>query len=102
LDTRKVEAVHKKLQNARRDGKEVILLSASIEPVIEVIADMLKVDGYYCTELEKRNGKYTGKVIQDIEGRKLQRIQPNYVLEGVELLFYTDNKEDLPLLKKVK
>lgn len=49
----------KKHQN---EGREILLVSNAIEPIVEKIASYLSVKNYICTKLEITNGKYTGKI----------------------------------------
>lgn len=44
-------------------GFTIYLISASPNPNIEAIADYLKCDKYSTSELELKNGKYTGKIL---------------------------------------
>ncbi|AKD01949.1 HAD-IB family phosphatase [Pontibacter korlensis] len=101
LEPQKNLALHHKLMDAKRNGKTVVLVSASIHPIVEAIATKLGNVDFLCTSLGVANGKYTGSVDEDLEGIKLDKVEQKYGIKDNVTWFYTDNKEDLPLLMKV-
>ena len=90
----------------RRRGDRVLIISASGTHLVGPIAARLGVDEYLAIELEAVNGVYTGKthgVLTYREG-KITRLlewldQEQENLEGAS--FYSDSRNDLPLLLKV-
>lgn len=68
----------------------VVLISASIDPVISVIAEYYSVD-FYCTELEYIDNVCSGKIKLDLKGRKMSCIKNS---KG-NSTFYSDNLDDL-------
>ena len=90
----------------RQRGDRILIISASGTHLVGPIAARLGVDEYLAIELEAVNGVYTGKthgVLTYREG-KITRLlewldQEQENLEGAS--FYSDSRNDLPLLLKV-
>lgn len=90
----------------RKRGDRVLIISASGVHLVGPIAARLGVDEYLAIDLEARNGFYTGAthgVLTYQEG-KITRLmawldQEQENLEGAS--FYSDSRNDLPLLLKV-
>ncbi|MCD6232775.1 haloacid dehalogenase-like hydrolase [bacterium] len=94
------------IKECEKAGTPVCLISASIQPLVEIVGDYLKVDFAIGTKLEVANGKFTGK----IEGEpmygaiKLQAIRKLAQNNGWDLgssYFFSDNQSDAPLLGAV-
>ena len=100
LNNRKIPFTHKALkENLQTGEKDIILISASIEPVVKAIANELKVEKYSSTLLEIKNDIYTGRIERENQGNKLRTFKEIMHKEGTaSITFYTDNKEDLPLV----
>lgn len=90
----------------RKRGDRILIISASGTHLVGPIAARLGVDEYLAIELEALNGVYTGQthgVLTYREG-KITRLlewldQEQENLEGAS--FYSDSRNDLPLLLKV-
>lgn len=90
----------------RKQGDRVLIISASGTHLVGPIAARFGVDEYLAIELEAVNGVYTGNthgVLTYREG-KITRLlewldQEQENLEGAS--FYSDSRNDLPLLLKV-
>lgn len=90
----------------RKQGDRVLIISASGTHLVGPIAARLGVDEYLAIELEAVNGVYTGNthgVLTYREG-KITRLlewldQEQENLKGAS--FYSDSRNDLPLLLKV-
>ena len=90
----------------RKRGDRILIISASGTHLVGPIAARLGVDEYLAIELEAVNGVYTGNthgVLTYREG-KITRLlewldQEQESLEGAS--FYSDSRNDLPLLLKV-
>jgi phosphoserine phosphatase len=82
------------------DGRQIVLMSSSIDVVINVIASKMNVD-CYCSELEYRNGLATGRLKADLTGVKGDVTQRLLTVadSSVELTVITDNKTDWELMK---
>lgn len=94
------------LQRHREAGDQLLIITATNRFVTQPIADLLGVAHLLATEVEVRDGSYTGRFI-DIpcfqEG-KVKRLAAwleatRATLE--ESWFYSDSHNDLPLLKRV-
>ena len=87
-------------------GHVVALVSGSTKFVLEPLAAHLGVKHMLCTQLEARDGLFTGRVVRPIcfgEG-KIYWIQQLIERESVDLArsyFYTDSITDVPLLDLV-
>jgi len=99
LNFKKILKIQKILKNAQDQNKRIVLISASIEPVIKAIAEDLKVKEYYASQLEiNLFGYYSGILVNDLKGKKtliLKRIFPSI---NIDFTLYTDNFDDLGLL----
>ncbi len=88
------------------EGHVVALVSGSTRFVLEPLAAHLGVKHMLCTQLESRDGLFTGRVVRPIcfgEG-KIYWIQQLIERESVDLArswFYTDSITDVPLLELV-
>ncbi|WP_209332839.1 haloacid dehalogenase-like hydrolase [Lunatimonas salinarum] len=97
LTGREIDDVHTLLQQAKAQGHPVTLASGSLAPVIQAIADRLKVDDFHASTLETdAYGVLTGKYLSDIKGCKEQALG----LKDHTYILATDNLDDLPLIQK--
>ena len=95
----------KKLKNhehfliEKQKWKTIILVSASIDPPIQILAEFLSVP-YYASKLEQKNNILTWSFTEDLQGRKESIFKENKInLNNYkEISFYTDNKEDISLI----
>lgn len=71
--------------------EDVFLISASIEPVIQKVAQELNVS-YLCSKLELKDGKYTGKLTTDLKGNKTK-----FIKDAEVVFFASDNHDDFDL-----
>lgn len=84
------DAVHKILRS--QDGR-VAIASASIDPVVNVVANNIGIAEYYSSELEYADGICTGRLKADLSGKKARLFN-----SPIELVV-TDNSSDLELVK---
>tara|TARA_R110001632_G_scaffold129087_3_gene243159 strand:+ start:3289 stop:6519 length:3231 start_codon:yes stop_codon:yes gene_type:complete len=86
-------------------GHKVVIISAATTYQIEPIAKALGIKDIYATEMELRNGKFTGRVSEMCWGEGKARAARKFAKVNATDLsksyFYTDSIEDLPLLKIV-
>jgi phosphoserine phosphatase len=80
------------------EDSQTVLASASLEPVIRALAERFGVD-YLASSLQIRDGRYTGKLLTDMTGRKLEELKRRFGPEWLERQrhCYTDNFSDLDL-----
>ncbi len=86
-------------------GHKVVIISAATLYQIKPIADELGIKDIYCTEMEVKKGKFTGKITEMCwaegkanAGRKFAK---NNDIDLSKSFFYTDSFDDLPLLEIV-
>ncbi len=73
---------------------EVILISATLKPIAKSIAKNLGIDNYIATELGIKNGKYTGRILKELSGRKLEALYAFKKEKVVIDVVITDNLSD--------
>jgi phosphoserine phosphatase len=81
----------------------IVLVSSTIYPVAETIAEHLNIRDFIATELEIVDSRYTGKIAREISGAKLSALQKklghnNFEIEAV----ITDNFSDRELMNTSK
>lgn len=83
---------------------QVILLSSMPKPLLRAYAEYFGVKDYYGTELEIRDGCYTGKIAGKIlvGEEKLKFIKNNYKDSAIEFDYFSDHESDLPVLLAAK
>ena len=86
-------------------GHKVVIISAATTYQIEPIAKALGIKDIYATEMELRNGKFTGRVSEMCWGEGKARAARKFAKKNdIDLsksYFYTDSIQDYPLLKIV-
>ena len=102
--TEKAEAL---LKQHRDKGDFLLIITATNKFVTGPIAARLGVDDIMATDPEEINGQYTGKVAGTpcFQGGKVERLKEwlsthEYSLAGSS--FYSDSRNDLPLLEVVE
>jgi len=86
-------------------GHVVVLVSASLEPYLQPFGDLCEVDAVLCTQLEERDGVYTGQIVgNNCRGvEKVRRLYEWMSASGVprESLVYAygDSSGDVALLE---
>lgn len=85
----------------KRQGHDVVIVSASVRDLVAPIATELGVDRILTSELEVRDGKYTGKLLTYNKGvTKITRVtEMGYDLG--QSYAYSDSETDIPLLAAV-
>ncbi len=68
----KTQELFRTLQEAKT---QMVLCSSSIEPVVGAVAQHLGVSDYLATKLEYNADSFTGKIAEDITGKKLDAIE---------------------------
>jgi len=93
------------INNSRKHGQQTLLLSNAPKILLNIIAGHLGIDYYIGTEVEEKNGIYTGKILKFMYGAKrVDEItqfcdRRNILLK--DCFLYTDHYSDIPLLKIV-
>jgi HAD superfamily hydrolase (TIGR01490 family) len=85
----------------RRRGEPVYIVSATLQEIVQVIADDLGFDGALGTIVEVEDGKYTGRAIRPLHAENKARCirELDYDLDASTA--YSDSHTDLPFLEAV-
>ncbi len=90
----------------RAAGHKLVIVSAASDYQVQPIAKVLGFDDICCTHLEVQNGEFTGQVVAPLcfgQGKLMaaQRIAKSYGSNLKNSWFYSDSKDDMPLLNRV-
>lgn len=89
-----------KINDMKKENYEVILLSATIDPIASQLTQYLKLDGYHSTSLNFNNDNVClGLIGTDLLSQKSDIIK-NYKNNGYHITFFTDNKSDENCIKE--
>ncbi|WLD58424.1 HAD-IB family hydrolase [Salinispirillum sp. LH 10-3-1] len=94
------------LQQHRLQGHDLLIITATNRFVTAPIADLLDVPNLLATDLEMRDGEFTGRIAGTpaFQAGKISRLHA-WLAERdkayTEHYFYSDSHNDLPLLKEV-
>jgi HAD superfamily hydrolase (TIGR01490 family) len=97
---------HDLLDRHRRQGDEILIITATNRFITSPIAERYAVHHLLATEPEVRNGEYTGEITGTpcFQAGKVERLQ-SWIDEHEQTLegswFYSDSHNDLPLLEHV-
>ena len=95
-----------KIEHHRQAGHAVILLTGSLDFLIEPIAGALQVDRCFAGSLEQMNGVYTGRLVPPLpygEGKRelVEALAQDLALELSACYAYGDSPGDLAVLQAV-
>ena len=90
----------------RELGHKVVILTAATEYQAAPVGRALQADAVYCTRLKVTDGRVTGDVRGGLchgEGKVVaaRRYLRRVGASAADAWFYSDSRDDLPLLKKV-
>jgi putative phosphoserine phosphatase/1-acylglycerol-3-phosphate O-acyltransferase len=99
-EARQIVRRHKEL------GHKVVIVTAATDYQAAPVARALDADAVYCTRLKVVDGKFTGEVRGGLcygEGKAIaaRRYLRKLGASVADAWFYSDSRDDLPLLKKV-
>jgi HAD superfamily hydrolase (TIGR01490 family) len=93
------------VEQHRARGERVYIVSATLQEIVEAIADDLGFDGGLGTVCEVRDGTYTGRALRALHaGTKAAAVRELAAAEGLDLAectAYSDSHTDLPFLEVV-
>ena len=93
------------VERHRRRGEPVYIVSATLQEIVEAIAEDLGFDGALGTVCEVRDGRYTGRALRALHAEaKADCVRAVAESEGFDLLectAYSDSRTDLPFLDAV-
>lgn len=95
------------IQAHNNKGARTVILSAATRFICEPVQQKLNMDETICTELDIRDGIFTGHIIGDYNhgDEKLRRALDYCSSNGFDLdtaWYYADSISDLPVLEKVQ
>ena len=93
------------VQKHRRNGERVYVVSATLQEIIEPLAEELGFDGAVGSLCEIVDGRYTGRSLRACHGEgKADAVRELAAAEGIDLersTAYSDSHTDLPFLEAV-
>ncbi len=93
------------VEQHRRRGERVYVVSATLQEIVEAIAEELDFDGALGTTCEVRDGRYTGRPLRALhaaaKGEVLREFASREGLDLAECTAYSDSHTDLPFLEAV-
>lgn len=95
LDNKKIHSAHAFLEKFKKD--EILLVSATIDPVAKAISEKLGGLRFISSMLELSDGSLTGLLKRDLLGLK-----HNYIETDSVDFIITDNKSDIVLCRQAK
>src|SRR5690606_22839990 len=100
LAERRILQTQARLQQHRQAGDRVVLMSNSLDAVVEAIAESFGVE-WRASLLAFRGKRCMGRLEMDLTGRKLGKARELSADEAYmpELVVYTDNLSDRPLVE---
>ena len=85
----------------RGRGEPVYIVSATLQEIVQVIADDLGFDGALGTVCEVEDGKYTGRSIRPLHAENKARCIQELDYDLTASTAYSDSHTDLPFLEAV-
>jgi HAD superfamily hydrolase (TIGR01490 family) len=93
------------VEHHRERGERVFVVSATLQEIVEAIAEDLGFDGALGTVCEVRDGRYTGRAVRALHAEAkaecLQELAAREDLDLGECTAYSDSHTDLPFLEAV-
>ena len=90
-------AVHERLDRHRACGERIVLVTSSLDLVVEQMAGLLGTE-YRASTLEFADGVCTGRLVRDLTGNKASVVEELAGRRPTRLTVYTDNKSDRELV----
>src|SRR5690242_18981002 len=85
----------------RRRGEPVYIVSATLQEIVQAIADDLGFDGALGTVCEVADGRYTGRAIRALHAENKARCIGELGFDLAASTAYSDSHTDLPFLEAV-
>lgn len=102
LDALKIEETHQLLETYKKAGCPVVLLSASIDPVIDVIAKEMGVQALSSKLSYSSKGVFEGRLAFEMTGKKQTKLEGFGYSASTELTVVSDNFTDKTLMALAK
>lgn len=81
-----------KVEKLVQHGYKPVIVSASLPFLVEVVSNHLMIDTYISSEMEYKDGIFTGRLLTDLQGNKLDVLVNK---KGDKSIFITDNQDDI-------
>lgn len=98
LSQRAIADTHQMLQQFKASETTIVLLSASIDPVVRAIAQAFDV-AFFCSELAYQDEVFTGQLAFEMTGKKQDKLAAFGADDKTVLTVVTDNFTDKPLMR---
>ena len=93
------------IEQHRRRGEPVYIVSATLQEIVQAIAEDLGFDGALGTVCEVRDGKYTGRAVRALHAENkalsVRELAASHGYDLDECTAYSDSHTDLPFLEAV-
>jgi len=89
------------VEQHRARGEPVYIVSATLQEIVDAIAEDLGFDGALGTICEVKDGKYTGRALRALHAENKVTAVRELGFDLEESTAYTDSHTDLPLLEAV-
>lgn len=89
------------VERHRRRGEPVYVVSATLQEIVQAIADDLGLDGALGTVCEVVDGRYTGRSLRPLHAENKARCLRELDFDLDESTAYSDSHTDLPFLEAV-
>ena len=94
------------IQEHKEQGTAVVLVTGSLDFVIQPIADYLAVDAVLAPQLREQNGQFTGALttaplIGEAKAKAMRNYAEQHEISLEESYAYGDSQSDLPMLECV-
>src|SRR5947209_7761136 len=93
------------VEQHRERGEPVYIVSATLQEIVEAIAEELGFDGALGTVCEVRDGAYTGRALRALHAENkaecVRELAQSHGFDLVECTAYSDSHTDLPFLEAV-
>lgn len=103
LSEQKIDIVWEMYNANKGRGCKWILLSASLDVIVSVIAERMGIKEFYSSTLAFNSGVCLGRIENDLYGKKLPLVNNIIAREpAIDIVFVTDNKNDYCIRPYVK
>jgi len=89
------------VEQHRAHGEPAYIVSATLQEIVQAIADDLGFDGALGTVCEVRDGAYTGRALRPLHAENKVAAVRELGFDLAECTAYSDSHTDLPLLEAV-
>jgi len=100
LSAKEIQVTKMLLEQAKRANARIVLMSASLDIIVDELAKTLDIKERYATQLTVANDRYTGQIAGDLLGTKHRLIK--LLNAGAnKVIFISDNLSDANVIRHV-